>query len=256
MTEFFKGPPFRKASEMVCQDLLRRRDSHTPDWLKIKLQEFVPLFVYDSLKIGGFDHEFLERTDVFYLGEARTCIPCFMMKKSENGLPVGQKLPKSTAESGYIFGDVFAVNPMVILELDRLYMNTDSFDRTREMIFMMDQSYKTNNGPARPSVKAYTYLMNEVFWKDMELRDMIPEAIGATGKMFDFDQVSHAKVERKRQEDLKKIEAIEEARANESSYGNDIDENEDTGYGYGWDDSYLMSGISKFYPEMNDKLPF
>lgn len=153
----------------VTIELLERNNENTKDFLELKSQEFVPVLIYDDMKIGGCMSSVLDRDGVFWLGEARSAIPNNLLYLSEHGQPVAFKLDKSNQSSGFIFGDIFAVIPEVILEIDRVNRNNFSMHRSKQYACLLDQEYTTKGGKKRPIIPVWMYHGDEEFWSDREM---------------------------------------------------------------------------------------
>src|SRR5688572_18431998 len=103
----------------ITEDLAKRFNFNTPDYLQRKQEHTIPVFVYDDLKIGGERHFMLHGMP--YLGEARTVMDCFQMEQcSHTGTPMIKKLDAATKKTpmGSVAGECFVVDPIILCELD------------------------------------------------------------------------------------------------------------------------------------------
>lgn len=151
----------------ICQELLARK-AISPDFSKLSFEDYVPVFVYGTLKSGGLRNDVLDGCP--YLGEARTATSTFILKDFEGNFPVAFSAldPRKNTDAKYIYGEVYAVPPRVLLELDMIESNGSMYQREEKFMFLMEQSYSTRHGSARPSIKAWMYLGVKDFWSDWE----------------------------------------------------------------------------------------
>src|SRR5687767_5376125 len=119
------------AKEMHLEELRQRITPHSPDYFERKLEHLLPVFVYGTLKSGGRLHSILNGSP--WLGEAHTVLSGFWMQEvTDGGFPIVWEVPKASPElgkCGLIWGEVYVVDPVTLLELDRAERNTVMYER-------------------------------------------------------------------------------------------------------------------------------
>lgn len=153
----------------ILEQLSRRFQKQTPDFLKLKLEGVIPVFVYGSLRRGFHNHGFLKGLP--YLGSAYTTIEKYEMRDAGGGsFPVVfEREPKLKGKKrnpvvGKIRGEVYVVDPKTILALDRLEDNGRMYTRSMQWIFLDEQKIHEKS-TIRPSIKCWMYLGEEKFWQ-------------------------------------------------------------------------------------------
>lgn len=145
---------------------LQHRLDYSPDFGELRMYKSIPLFVYDDFKKGHRGNEyFIGRAK--YLGRGRTCTNRYRMKlfQKEN-VPI--LFDDESALSGFTVGEVYAVTPEVMLDVDQELAQGMCMKRTQRNIFLLDQE-----SPVRskknfyPSLKCHVYLGIEEYWDDM-----------------------------------------------------------------------------------------
>lgn len=141
----------------LTDQLLLRDNDHTPDWLDLKLETYIPIFVYGTLKKGGILHKHIAGFPS--LGAGFTVSSTFIMRDVEGKFPsVVDGDPKNKTFSGRVVGEVFMVSPITILELDTAESNGEMFHRRQHWIMLLNQEYRTKTGKSRPSIKSWMYI--------------------------------------------------------------------------------------------------
>jgi gamma-glutamylcyclotransferase (GGCT)/AIG2-like uncharacterized protein YtfP len=159
----------------ITEDLAKRFNFNTPDYLQRKQEHTIPIFVYDDLKIGGERHFMLHGMP--YLGEARTVMDCFQMEQcSHTGTPMIKKLDAATKKTpmGSVHGECFVVDPIMLCELDKLMSNTKMFVRTLHWIWLEEQPNPLGK-KIKQSLKVWMYLRNPGFWNDRPTLARVPK---------------------------------------------------------------------------------
>lgn len=177
----------------VTDELERRRNSFTPDFLDLKLQEYIPVFVYGTLKIGQKRFDILQ--DQVYLGEAYTATQNYLMENSEMDFPIAFDAKVVNPKSASLFGEVFLVKPEIMLELDRIESNGEMYERKERWLYLLDQ--KVSHTRFRPSLKCWVYLGKDSFWRNYTTSLMIPRKFnsGSKPRMIYEWQPSFSKLE-------------------------------------------------------------
>lgn len=145
------------------------RARYTPDYSKLRRYENLAVFVYNDL-MGDLAHSSV-LSGAQYLGVGRTATGEFLMRNKSD--PVVFRPDKGSKYKGHVVGEVFAIKPQVIFELDHYHMNTIKFYREEIPIFLKDQSYATSKGTKNPSLRCLMYLGVKSHW------DHIPDFGGA-----------------------------------------------------------------------------
>ena len=159
----YRDPMTRVNTSVKIVSELQRREKFTPDFKKLKQFDNILVFVYDDLKFGGSQDTVLSESA--YLGEATSAHDMYSLK--------GYRLPvllnnnvRSSPSRGKIKGELYAVPPETILQLDKLKRNGVLFKREQRTFFLIDQKYKTKKGVQVPSVKAWVYMGIPEVWKN------------------------------------------------------------------------------------------
>lgn len=159
-----------------CTELLTRDNDFTPDYLDRKLEKYIPVFVYGTLKVGGRFHEILKDAPCF--GDGYTATPTYTMKGTGNDFPVIFSHGKASPENAAVFGEVYIINARLLLELDRIEGNGEMYQREQRWIFLLDQSIKGKGGMIRPGLKAWVYIGKPEFWEGIPLTPIKPKKMG------------------------------------------------------------------------------
>lgn len=162
------------------QELMQRADNvNTPDFLERKLEKYIPVFVYGTLKAGGRFHDVLNKAPCF--GDARSVTSGYIMKAAYNdSFPV--VLASTRGETYPIYGEIYIVNANILLELDRIEGNNEMYKREQKWFWLEDQSIKGKGGMLRPSIKAWVYLGMPDFWTGVPVTKVSPK--GKEDKRF------------------------------------------------------------------------
>lgn len=173
----------RDKDSYLTNELLQRKNDTTPDFLKMKLRgDFLPVFVYGTLKSGGRLASALDGSA--FLGEAGTVTSTYKMMISSGNFPVVRPVTKG---GGQIMGEVYMCHPRTILRLDEIEANGTMYDRQERHVWLYDQSYLTDSGRrVVPSVRASMYVGNADFWKGINM-PVVPVRQNSKGDYYEFD---------------------------------------------------------------------
>lgn len=152
----------------ILEDLGRRYNKNSPDFLDRKLEGQIPVFVYGTLRQGFCNHGLLKGMP--YLGKGVSAIEKFEMREPHHGgFPLlfesGQRTNSSNVMSGKVHGEVYVVDPLTLLELDRLEGNGDMYTRSKQWITLKDQSVAAKSN-FKPCIQAWVYISGKAFWRD------------------------------------------------------------------------------------------
>ncbi len=166
----------------ICRDLLERETYTTPDFFDLKLENEIPIFVYGSLKQGGFLHDVLEGHA--YLGVGQTHVEKFWMEDAESfpcvfELQHGMKGMHQM--KGRIQGELYVVDPLTMLELDRIESNGKMYKRRKVYCKALDQGTQL----LRPSVQAWMYIACPEYWSHVKLQTVKPKMTGK-GQVYEW----------------------------------------------------------------------
>lgn len=160
---------------IIDELLMRKRFS--PDFGNVRNREDILLFVYDEFQRQGSMNPVLSESK--FLGQGRTAANNFQMKNGRHNVPVVlSNNSKGDSNKGFIRGEVYAVPPETLLQVDKMNSNTVRFRRQKKYIFLLDQEYQTKKGNKRPSVECFMYLGVPEFWENQTLWNapsMIPK---------------------------------------------------------------------------------
>ena len=143
-----KTPNFEKAD--IILSMLSDRTKYSPDFKEITKLENILVFIYDE-----YQDKFLGKT-VFkndkYLGRGRTVYAGFRMMY-RGGVPVIYQHGVHCNRS--IIGDIYAVSPKTLFELDRVMENTQETTRFKTYIYAVEQ--QLNGVEFSPSIECFLY---------------------------------------------------------------------------------------------------
>lgn len=145
---------------------LQRRLDFTPDFPELRKYKSIPLFVYDDFKIGHLGNQmFVERAK--YLGKGRTATNRYRMKMFEKeNIPV--LFEDDSQGSGFAMGEVYAIEPEVLLDIDEHVVQGICMQRITRNVFLLDQETPfRSRGNFHPSLKCYMYLGRSDYWEHM-----------------------------------------------------------------------------------------
>lgn len=148
---------------------LQIRGEMTPDFSEFKRKEYVLLFVYDDFKSDTCPRKYLSKHGK-NLGKARTHLDGYVLKyfdKSEYPI-VFAETNMSSMKKGYIWGEVWAVPPEVILIFDKMYQNGIYYNRVKRSFLLTEQD-EVLKSKAKPFSQAYMYIGNPSKWTDDDL---------------------------------------------------------------------------------------
>lgn len=146
-------------------DKLEERGKYCPDFGTLRKYEYHLLFVYDSLKVYQDLNYYLKSFEnVKYLGEGRTHTNSYIVKKygDDDVIAFDDFDPFSNIKAK-IIGDVFAVPPEVLLELDILKEHTILTNRKKRSVLLKDQ-FVGLRSIQNPFVQAHIYLGIKDIW--------------------------------------------------------------------------------------------
>lgn len=152
-------------------ELMKRNNPKTPDFLSLKMRNSNLVFVYGTLKCGGRLHGALNNCPS--LGDGRTVTTLFRMYDT-GSFPVVLRTGKEDQKAAPVFGEIYVVDPVTMLDLDEIEGNNYLYKREEIFVFAYDQSVpsKEGRGMIRPGVKCWTYVGMPVYWENVS--SMLP----------------------------------------------------------------------------------
>jgi gamma-glutamylcyclotransferase (GGCT)/AIG2-like uncharacterized protein YtfP len=164
----------------LCEELKKRDNVRTPDFLDLKLQDHHFLFVYGTLMMGERLSAYLDGCP--FLGDARTSVKNFNMSISKVGsFPIifSARTISEKATSSHVCGEVYVVDPKTLAEIDVLESNGKMYEREKVWVWMEDH--------LRPAEQCWVYVGNPNYWQG---RDIVgyPFKIRNQVKLLEFDQ--------------------------------------------------------------------
>lgn len=152
-------------------DTLSKRGQHTPDAAKIRLQDNILLFVYDNLMLGGTDNSYLRGFP--YLGKAKSVTDNFVVKYSDQKSVIAFNTTHKDEKGGYICGEVYAVKPNTIFELDELKDNGGYFIRIEKHLVLTGQFYNGKDKQIKhPVLPCTMYVGNRKKWPIVQMNNI------------------------------------------------------------------------------------
>lgn len=147
----------------VAPDLFKTLDARaklTPDLGRLKYFENTLVFVYGTLQRGHENYKILADSSR-YLGIGHTVLKNFSMYDTLNGFPM--VFPENTLEfQGYIKGEVWAVSPDTLAQIDRLENNGEYYRRQKTFV-CLDEQIVPSKDNMHPVVDCQIYLgMNKM----------------------------------------------------------------------------------------------
>lgn len=156
------------AASLNILERLKERTKYTPDFSTLRWFPEIPLFVYDSLRLGGDDHESVMNGSKF-CGKAHSVTPHFSLSRKTD-IPVCFNETNECIWRSHVRGELFVVSIEHIHTLDVILMNGFKYKRIPFKVFLEDQSpVGAPKIEQIPWVNAFIYLGIKEYWKVKEL---------------------------------------------------------------------------------------
>jgi gamma-glutamylcyclotransferase (GGCT)/AIG2-like uncharacterized protein YtfP len=183
MDEWTPNMNFAENEVNILEQLAKRQTRTTPDFIDLKLQNEIPVFVYGTLKQGGLYHEILQHAA--YLGRGITADSRYVMDETSSfpvvfDVPADDKTLKD--RRGKIVGEVYIVDPLIMLRLDQLEGNGSMYTRRQSWIKMMDQQ----NSGVIPTIGAWMYCGNRKYF-DKDYLHKVTATWDGRHRRYDWD---------------------------------------------------------------------
>ncbi len=153
---------------------LAERFEDTPDFHKFRLQEEVPIFVYDMMKYEGCRHSFL-RDACNYYGTAHTVAKSFRMFSSDK-LRAEHPAFIASQENGNsaaLRGELYGVAPEALLDIDNFYVGNGKYKRISTLVVAEEQEAVVRpdfrKWKNKAVVRAMIYLGKYGCWENAKL---------------------------------------------------------------------------------------
>lgn len=168
----------------LLEQLSKRQNKTTPDFISLRLQNEIPVFVYGTLKQGGMYHEILKHAA--YLGRGLTADSRYVMDETSS-FPVVWDVPADNKDlkdrRGKVVGEVYMVDPLIMLRLDQLEGNGTMYTRRQSWIKMMDQQ----NSGVIPTIAAWMYCGNPSYFRDKRYLNKVTATWDGRHRRYDWD---------------------------------------------------------------------
>ncbi len=152
----------------------KARGKYSPDFGTIRYHPLSLVFMYDrDLKQKGLEHKVIFRNDKSrYLGEAFSATATYSLKESfDTKYCLAFKANEMTMKNkAHLIGEIYAVPPEVMLDLDAYHQNGNHYLREFRNVFMMDQPLPVNGKLKYMTQRCWFYLGVEETWKNCQLR--------------------------------------------------------------------------------------
>jgi gamma-glutamylcyclotransferase (GGCT)/AIG2-like uncharacterized protein YtfP len=168
MSKRLTGKSYAECEVDLCQSLIKRVSDRTPDFIERKSEHFIPVLVYGTLKSGGYFHDTLEGCP--YLGDAYTTTPAFVLYDT-GSFPVA-----------FHIGEVYVVDPLTLLQLDRIESNGKMYSRKRITVKLIDQQ-----GQANQFIQAWIYCGVDRYWAEDKYLKPCSMKSSSAGTVYDWD---------------------------------------------------------------------
>lgn len=167
----------------TLQILGNRQSRFTPDWFDLKRREWIPLFVYGNHMSTQPFGAMLDRSK--YLGIGMSTVGGFLMFVQDGLIPqpVVRRSATTNMYGSKLKGEVYAVRPELILQIDRQLENGNLFERKSTWVTLKDQTYRTKDGPKNPALECFIYMGGEA-WSGRPLKRIIQENVNGERYYF------------------------------------------------------------------------
>lgn len=148
-------------------DKLRVRQGNTPDYPYFADYKNIPVFVYNHLQSGNNENETVLKNATF-LGAGKTCSNRYSLRNPYFPTVFAEET-RSSANCGFIKGEVYCVRPKVMFDLDVFHNNEFAFKRRKVSVFLEDQRVMMKGNTIIPSIQAWMYIGVKSFWDNFHL---------------------------------------------------------------------------------------
>lgn len=188
MAQRLDGKTLLGSETNLCQALLDRVSDRTPDFIELRNIHTIPVMVYGTLKMGGFFHDAIRGAP--YLGEAMTINDQFYMQETES-YPVtfwlGNAGDPRMKHKGKLNGEVYVVDPKMMLRLDEIEDNGRMYSRRQVMVRLVDQPASID--VKQRFIKVWVYCGVDKYWTDRKdvLRNVIAKS-SSSGRVWSWEE--------------------------------------------------------------------
>jgi len=161
----------------LLEQLSKRVQEQTPDFRERKSEKYIPVFVYGTLKRGGHLNDYIGSS--LFVGDAMTSSIKWDLH-TNGGFPIMRPAAKPEDFESKVRGEVYLVDPLTLLVLDRIENNGRMYQREKILVSCFDQMYKTDKGMRPQVINAWAYVGVPEYWKDVDLQRCPYEIMGQT----------------------------------------------------------------------------
>jgi gamma-glutamylcyclotransferase (GGCT)/AIG2-like uncharacterized protein YtfP len=151
------------------------------------MHEYVPLFIYDNMKKGFQQDEYLKGAK--FLGKGYTITNKYYMNitlGNGNAVTFTEDNPESL-KKGKIRGEVYAVRPDAIIDIDMFHQNGIMYDRELRNIVLSQQEIKSTHKTFNPTRRCWMYLGKWEHWRIFNTSTaMMTKGPNGVGDYYDF----------------------------------------------------------------------
>lgn len=168
----------KKKEEYIPVHIIKKleaRGEYTDDFHIIRRHKHVPVFIYQQeLLRNGKHSDILIPSKSKWLGEAYSSLPHFDLFDIGDQMPRRTMAFTSTAANGNLLkgtclkGEMFALCPEAVLNLDRYMQNTEESDRVEKTFTLTQQQTPFKDGQY-PTIKAWVYLGHLPFFDKIKM---------------------------------------------------------------------------------------
>jgi hypothetical protein len=157
-------------------ETIASRQDYSPDFKDMRLYKYIPVFIYHKrLMKGGQDNSILLPTESKYLGEAYTCTDRYIIRVTDSSLFSAafnstEVYANANAKfnKNHVKGEVYALSPRALLNVDKFLENSFMFQREYRNIFLIDQESPIKSSFI-PSLRTMMYIARESYWQHFSM---------------------------------------------------------------------------------------
>lgn len=166
------------SSDTKVIEKCHNRFEHSPDFSRMRNYKYIPVFIYQpQFKMGGVMNPFLLPKSSKFLGKSHSMINRYVLHETEdNAYYIAMNSPNKETlgmmDANFLGGEVYAVTPEALLNLDYILSNHDIFRREERSFVLVDQDtpFKGEDGKKRhPIIKCWVYLGVPSYWAKHKL---------------------------------------------------------------------------------------
>ena len=158
---------------------LEERGECSPDFDELKFYKYVPVFLYHRfLTKTGINNKDLLPDESKYLGQAYSCAGLYQLKANHdrsltvafNAAPQIVQAPAAhSLIANHLLGEVYALTPRAILNVDKILDNGKIFQRFPRSFTLFEQQMPLKDKIQHPALKCFVYLGVEKYWEHQNM---------------------------------------------------------------------------------------